>query len=471
MQSISEHVTPHTPVLAGAASGALQLLRLTTAALGGERFYEAVTDALSGMARGLNVRRVSVGFVVRDRIRLGAISDTPDFSSRQPVARLLGAAMEETLTQGGALSWPSPDAALDTAAHESLARANERAAVESIPFLLGDRIVGVLLLESDTPLTPAQSSLLRDLALFVAPVLALRWRLDAPVAGRWAEALQPSGRALDQPRRGPRRRVLLGATAALTALGLAWPMSYQVVAPAQIEGATQRTIAAPIDGFIATVEVKPGTKVAQGALLFAFDDRDLRLEAEKWRGELAQLDKAYREAMANDSAAKIEVARHKFEQAQAALDLVQLQSQRTRVVAPYDGLILSGDLSQSVGAPVKRGQELAVFASEQSFRVVARVAEAAIDEIRPGQHGRVLFAGAATSPLEVRVVRVAPVATVFEGANVFEIEAELVAGAPAAVRAGVSGVARIDVERRAVGVVLWQDASRWLGALWWRLIG
>ncbi|MEF9996058.1 MAG: HlyD family efflux transporter periplasmic adaptor subunit [Burkholderiaceae bacterium] len=458
MQSISEHVTPHTPVLAGAASGALQLLRLTTAALGSERFYEAVTDALSGMARGLNVRRVSVGFVVRDRIRLGAISDTPDFSSRQPVARLLGAAMEETLTQGGVLSWPSPDAALDTAAHESLARANERAAVESIPFLLGDRIVGVLLLESDTPLTPAQSSLLRDLALFVAPVLALRWRLDAPVAGRWAEALQPSGRALDQPRRGPRRRVLLGATVALTALGL-------------IEGATQRTIAAPIDGFIATVEVKPGTKVAQGALLFAFDDRDLRLEAEKWRGELAQLDKAYREAMANDSAAKIEVARHKFEQAQAALDLVQLQSQRTRVVAPYDGLILSGDLSQLVGAPVKRGQELAVFASEQSFRVVARVAEAAIDEIRPGQHGRVLFAGAATSPLEVRVVRVAPVATVFEGANVFEIEAELVAGAPAAVRAGVSGVARIDVERRAVGAVLWQDASRWLGALWWRLIG
>ena len=272
--------------------------------------------------------------------------------------------------------------------------------------------------------------------------------------------------------RSPWRLAALAAAVALGVLG-AWPTTYRVVASARVEGAVQRVIAAPVDGFVRAVAVRPGEPVHADQVLLQLEDQDLALEREKWSSEIAQLDKQYREALSKDEAAAIVVAGSKLEQARTQLDLAQRQLERAQLKAPFDGVLISGDLSQSIGMPVKRGQELMTVATDRSFRIVAEVDEQDIAALRVGQTAQVMFAALA-QPVAFTVARIAPVASSAEGRNVFEVEGSGGAGALAAgatLRPGLRGVAKIEIESCRNAVVWWHRASLWLRGAAWRITG
>ena len=205
-------------------------------------------------------------------------------------------------------------------------------------------------------------------------------------------------------------------------------------------------------------------------MLVTLDDHDLKLEREKSSTEIAQLDKLYREALTKDDAAQIVIARSKLEQAQAQLGLVQSQLERSQLKAPFDGVLLSGDLTQSIGMPVKRGQELMTVAPDRSFRVVAEVDEQDVGALRNGQRVQVLFAALALDTVTATVTRIAPVATTLDGRNVFEVDGRI-QGSADALRPGLRGVARIDIERSTLGRVWWHRASQWARRTLWRVLG
>jgi multidrug resistance efflux pump len=263
------------------------------------------------------------------------------------------------------------------------------------------------------------------------------------------------------------------AVAAVLLLAAAlWPTTFRVVAPARVEGLGQQVLAAPLDGFVASATLRPGAAVKAGQVLMALEDKDLSLDAAKWQAELAQLDKKYREAQTTDDAAAIVLARAKLEQTQAQLDLVLQQLDRIRLKAPFDGVLLSGDYTQAVGAPVKRGQELMTVAPARQFRIVAEVDEQDIARLRTGQQAQVLFGAFEGAPLAIEVTRVAPIASVVDGRNVFEVDGRLTRPEAAeALRAGLRGVVRIDIEPRLQGWVWWHRASQWTRRLLWRFIG
>ena len=49
----------------------------------------------------------------------------------------------------------------------------------------------------------------------------------------------------------------------------------------------------------------------------------------------------------------------KLEEARAQLQLVEIQLQRVKLVAPFDGVVITGDLTQTLGAPVNPAGKLA----------------------------------------------------------------------------------------------------------------
>jgi hypothetical protein len=61
------------------------------------------------------------------------------------------------------------------------------------------------------------------------------------------------------------------------------------------------------------------------------------------------------------------------------------------------------------------------------------------------------------------------VATALDGRNVFEVEGRLNA-ADASLRAGLRGVAKIDIEQRSFGVQLWHGVSNWMRRAWWQVV-
>ena len=467
-------IAVHAAVAATAAvrtSRSAVVLGLQARALGQERYRASAMAVVTELAQLLRCERVSIGFHHHGRARVGAMSHGAEIRAQQNIVRAIAAAMDECLDQRSVIVHPlprdsSPSVSL---AHAELSKANGHLSICTVPIVVRGRAYGALVLERRDAFDAQAVETAKDAASFVGPVLELKYRLDQPVGGRIVDAVSTRGTRGGLLRQGASAAV---ASTVLLALGVlaAWPTTLRVVAPARVEGAGQRVIAAPVDGFVQAATLRPGAALKAGQVLVTLEDRDLALESDKWQAETSQLDKQYREALTKDDAAQIVITRAKLEQAQAQLDMVARQLERAQLKAPFDGVLIAGDLTQSVGSPVKRGQELMTVAPDKSFRIVAEVDEQDIGLLRTGQRAQVMFAALVERPLAMTVTRVAPVATPLEGRNVFEVDGR-VDGADQALRHGLRGVVRIDIEASRYGLVWWQRTGQWLQRTSWRVLG
>jgi multidrug efflux pump subunit AcrA (membrane-fusion protein) len=461
----------HTGATPAKAVAGAKVMALQAHALAHESHAAAAQAVVGELATQLSCERVSLALYRHGRLQLVAMSGQPDIDARQAAVRAVVAAMDEAMAQRCLIVYPLPPGCSPTVAvaHAALAPVITGATLCSVPVLDAKRPLGALLFERRHGFDAEAIALARDAADFVAPVLALRHRLEHTLAARLRRVLAPGGDGRGLFRLSPTQLAVL-ATLALVAAAAAVPGSFRVAAPARVEGVGQRVIAAPVDGFVHAAPLRPGASVKEGELLLALNQDTIALERDKWRSEVAQLEKHYRDALSKDDAALIVIGRSKLDQAQAQLDLAMLQLERMQLKAPFDGVLLAGDWSQAQGAPVKRGQELMTMAPSQGYRVVVEVAEQDVAPLRLGQSVQLLFGAFAQQTVTATVTRVAPVASVVDGRNVFEVDADITDAADASLRPGLRGVARIAIEERSWGWVWWHRASQWARRTWWQLL-
>ncbi len=348
------------PARAVRPSRSAAVLAVQAHALAQSSFEAAAAAVVNQLAQMLPCERVSLGLYVGGRLRIVAVSGAADVREKHNAVRRIAAAMAEALDQRLAIVHPLPGGASPaiTLAHQDLAQSNGHAALYTVPVATRHELLGALLFERRGGFDTAALEAAKDAAMFAGPLLALKQRADDRVGHRVAQALRPSAQ---RPFGGARFSVARAAIAA-TLIGVAAlalvPSTQRVVAPARVEGAVQQVIAAPVDGFVGAVQVRPGETVKAGQVLMSLDTRELALDRDKWAAEMAQLDKQYREALSKDEAAPIMIARAKLEQAQSQHELAVQQLERSTLRAPIDGVVLSGDFTQAIGMPLKRGQEL-----------------------------------------------------------------------------------------------------------------
>src|SRR5262249_11914229 len=149
---------------------------------------------------------------------------------------------------------------------------------------------------------------------------------------------------------------LAAAAAAVVALALVLAQGeHRVTAKSVLEAEVLRAAVAPFDGFVRDASVRAGDTVRAGDLLAALDDRDLVLDRLKWRAEREKLVQKQREALAKHERTDIVVFESQIRQAEAQLMLAEEKLSRARIVAPFDGVVVTGDLSQTLGSPVEKG--------------------------------------------------------------------------------------------------------------------
>ena len=244
------------------------------------------------------------------------------------------------------------------------------------------------------------------------------------------------------------------------------PLGYRVSAPARIEGSIQRVIAAPADGFLQRANVRAGDSVRAGQVLAELAGEDLQLEQRRRQSELRQHENAYKGAMGRADRAQMVIHQARAGEAQAMLELIDGQLERSQILAPFDGVVIKGDLTQNLGAPVQRGEVLLTVSPADSFRLIVEVDETEVAAIVPGQAGKLVLAATPDRSLDLRVVRVIPVATTADARNYFEVEAALDTRGMA-VRPGLRGVAKIDAGSRSLLWMLTHRALDWLRIVVW----
>jgi len=447
----------------------LGILEAMTTALRHKRFQQALFDLANELRARLDCSRVAIGLVHDARVRLAALSEAATFEKSSPMVLAYVDAMGEAcdLAQTVTASASAGAEAESYRAHSALLRRVAAEALMSVPITHHAEAIAVLTVErsSGPDFSDSERKWLETFADLLSPVVAQRRHAERNSLQRLRDELQRFWGALLGP-----SHLLWKLGGMVTAMALAlliWlPVPYRVTAKMAIEGEIQRVAAAPFEGYLAASYVRAGDVVRKGQVLAQLDDRDLLMERAKWASERDQYDNKQREAMAGHDMTAIQVVGAQLDEAQAQLDLVTEKLRRARITAPYDGVVVTGDLSQQIGAPVEAGKKLFEIAPLHSYRIILKIDERDIRQVKPGQTGELIMNGLAGGPMAFSVAKIMPVATAENGANFYRVEALLQHRSPLLLP-GMEGVGKVEVGQRKLGWVLLHSTFDWLRLKLW----
>lgn len=438
-----------------AHSRLLLTLDLITRILDAQSSRDAAQTVVTELAHRLGCERVSLGLGDRVGVTLYALSHSADFSARIELTSAIEAAMNEGVDQGAVIclgGMTPTDGLLMTREHQRLQREYDALALLSVPFKAGDS-QGCLLFEwatqpdSDEPFRTAES-----LSAIVGQALFDRYRLDLPWHKRAQIWLGKQWKKLIGPREGGRKLMVTAALLMMAALIFAQG-EFRVAAPAKLEGGIRRVIGAPFDGFVGESYHRAGQIVEEGAVLATLDDRDLQLESTRWNSQQTQYTQQAQDAQAQHNLAQLQIALAQTRQAAAQRQLSETMIERSQIRAPFKGVIVSGDLSQQLGAAVKKGQVLYEIAPLDFYRIILEVEEQDIPYVSVGQRGQLIVAAMPDRLFPFAVSLITPVSVAKEGRNYFRVEATLDEHSDK-LRPGMEGVAKVETGNRAL-VWIW----------------
>ena len=433
-------------------------------------FRDAAMALVTDVATQLGCDRVTLASLERGRLRVEAVSHASQFDARSNLLTATVGAMTEALDQGEAVVHPTEreERLVVTQAHAELAQLAGGAAVASFPLMHNGHAVGALTLErAQGARFDAQTiELVEGLAGMLGPLVELQRARHQSLPAHAAQSALDLRTRLIGPRHGGFK---LGAAAlVLLAVFLVFAKgAYRVGADARIEGEIQRAITAPFQGYVREAVARAGDAVKQGQIMARLDDRDLRVERARLGSQREQLAQQYRDAMARQERSQVRIVSAQIAQAEAQIALLDEQLARTEVSAPFDGVVVSGDLTQALGAPLERGQVMFEVAPLDAYRIVLQVGEQDIADVRVGQAGELVLTPMPGQRYPLKVVKITPVSTAKDGRNVFRVEAELGARADERLRPGMEGVAKIEIGERHVAWIWTRRMVDWLSLRLW----
>ncbi len=456
-----------TTPLQSAADRIAAFLALIRPLLVEQEFPLAASEFLSRLTQVTACDRASLGFVDGHTVKVCAVSrhyqDMVD-----AVLPEVAAAMEESVLQDSLLAYPHSlsDFPYIVVAHADLARRNNLSNVLTVPLARQGVLIGAITLENCK--TDAsdfdQIWLLKKLASDIGPLLYLKWSLQRPLWVRLLSMLRPNPFAESDSR--PRQIRIAGTALAMLCAVMFFiiPFPNKISGQARLEASVQRLITAPIDGYLKEVRVRPGDRVRANQLLAVLDEDTLLAQRRKVEAEAAQLENSLAEAMVKADRTQVAIRSAKLDEVVAQRDLIDNQLSQTRLIAPFDGVVIKGDLTQMLGSPLKRSDTLLTLSKGDGFRVIVEVDERDISDIRAGQDGTLVLAALPSETFRIRTLRMTPVANVTpEGKNVFEVEAAVESGRIASLAPGLKGVAKITTGSEPVG---W----KWIAGVWHALV-
>jgi multidrug resistance efflux pump len=445
---------------------------LLASVLAEERFSDAGMVFVTGLATIMKCDRVSLGFVKKSSVWVEAISHSATFGKQMNLVRLIGSAMEEAILQRCEVLYPLPAGAkvLVTRDHEELSRQQAGEAILTIPLHADERYYGALTLErpTDLPFQDDEVKICRGIFSLVAPILEAKRQNDRLLIFKITDSLvKQMERLLGAGYVGRKLALVLLVAAGIFCIKATG--EYRIAAPMTLEPLVRRSVVSPFNGYVKEAAVRSGDLVKKGTVLCSLDARDLHLERDKLLNQQTQYLRQRQEAIAASDRAKANIISSQLDQATAQLNLVHSQLKRTSLAAPFEGIVVAGDLSQRIDGSVEQGEVLFEIAPLNSYRVILQVDEYRIADVKLRQRGILVLPALMDRNFEFEVEKITPISTQKEGKNFFRVEAKLLVSSEV-LRPGMEGIGKISVDRRRLIAIWTRDLIDWLRMkvwYWW----
>ena len=369
--------------------------------------------------------------------------------------------MEESLDQDNEVSHPAMAGGghVIDREHKLFSRAHEDVSVLSVPLRGADGVCGVICVEKG----------IEDEGWLLPEAAKLRLMSDL-FASRLDDLYQKSGWLGRRVWRRTRRRSanLLGpehtgwkltGVAVVIALVVAAvvPIEHKIKAPFILKTDAAAVVTAPFAGYIDTVHFHLGDTVTSGQLLVGLDQRELLLQR---ADTLAGRNKSSNEARSYEAEGKLAEMRvavvHK-EQADARLAIIDHRLAQTEIRAPFDGVVVEGELREKLSSPVQVGEALFKIVQLRDLFGQLQVDERDVSYLQAGFVGEIAFSSRPSEKYSVLVDRFEPVAEVRSEGTIFLLRAQIDAAPQDWWRPGVGGICKIHAGKRSI---LWVATHR-----------
>ena len=163
----------------------------------------------------------------------------------------------------------------------------------------------------------------------------------------------------------------------LIALG-AVPVHMSVLAPGELVAAQPVVLRAPLDGVIDQIHVQPNQVVRKGERLFGLDEAQISSRLEVAQQALLTAEAEYRQSAQlalgdARSKAQLAVLVGRIGEKRAEVQYLSDQRERSRVLAPEDGMVLFDSPTEWLGKPVQTGERVMRIARPDEVEVEAWV--------------------------------------------------------------------------------------------------
>ena len=445
------------------------VLDLTVSVTAEKRFLATALAFCNALATRFKCERVSLGWQERGYVRLRAVSRTEKFDRQMAAAQALEAAMDEALDQDEEVVWPPLDASSAiTRDHERFAKSQNVAHVCSLPLRSEQQPVAVVTCERQAaPFSEIELQQLRLGCDLAAVRLADLQHHDRWFGARWAAALKVHGAKLLGPEH-TWAKLLAILIAVLLAVLFFLRVPYRVEGNFVLRSDQLEFLAAPFEGFIDQVFVRPGDAVGAGAPLLQLKTSELRLEEAYAVAELKRCEREAEKARSANTLAEMRIAEALAEQAQARLDMVRYRLAHATISSPFAGVVVEGDLRERLGAPVKTADVLFKVARIDTLYAEAEVNERDIHEILDQSSGQLAFVSRPRNKFPFRIINIEKAAMPKNEANVFIVRCAVDQRPQSWWRPGMSGICKFNVGKRTLFWIITHRTVDFLRMkLWW----
>jgi multidrug efflux pump subunit AcrA (membrane-fusion protein) len=409
----------------------------------------------------LGCERVAVGLKKRrgTRCKLLAISGMSDLNLQAEMPQAVQGALVETVRGGNWTVWPAekgPNEGL-LPAHARLSTVSGEGRVCSGPLRGSDGSVigGWIFWGLET--SDARSRAERFARVSAAPVgVSLQLLKHGQI--------NPVRRLVRKWRLLERKSFWIAIASIVLLCFSCWP--YRIGCDCVIEPVKKRYVVAPFAGVFEKSLVRPGDVVGMNQTLAKMDGRELRMEL---AGVVADYHRARKSRDVNVAAGKTAAAQIDALEMQCQDQKRQLLESRIKnldIKSPEAGIVVSGDLERTEGAPVTAGQAMYEIAPLDRMIVEIEVRDEDVAHVAIGQKVAVKLDAYPGTAWKGTIDKIHPRSEIRDSNNVFIAEVRLDEGEEV-LRPGMKGSATITTSSHALLWIAlhkaWYTSLKWLG--------
>ena len=238
---------------------------------------------------------------------------------------------------------------------------------------------------------------------------------------------------------------------------MALPLNYKIKTDSVLEPVSRRFVTAPFDSRLNKTLVEPGSIVSAGEVIARLDDSEIKIERSTLIATLQRESKSFDSALARGNIAESQIAKHEIEKIELQIELAEKRLAQLDIVAPIDGVIVSGDLEKAEGSPLTVGQTIFEIAPLDRINVEVLIPESKVAMVRPGMEVNLHTDAFPLEKFCSEISRIHPRSEMRNDQNVFVAEFEL-NNETHALRPGMRGRATVISERRSLGWILFHRA-------------